>query len=139
MELKDKAVLVTGGGSGIGLGIAEALAREGCRVAITGRNQQRLIDAAEKVSGTFCAKHPSGLSGKRFLTPFPPIGNSSNRLPPILPPKNVRCPAALKIEAIIAAVVDLPLLPVTPTIGAGQFSMNSSSSEQSLAADCRAT
>ncbi len=25
----------------------------------------------EKVSGTFCAKHPSGRSGKRFLTPFP--------------------------------------------------------------------
>jgi len=26
---------------------------------------------AEKVSGTFCAKHPSGRSGKRYLTPFP--------------------------------------------------------------------
>ncbi|MBU4272161.1 MAG: phosphate ABC transporter ATP-binding protein [Planctomycetes bacterium] len=26
----------------------------------------------EKVSGTFCAKHPAGRSGKRFLTPFPP-------------------------------------------------------------------
>ena len=26
---------------------------------------------AEKGSGTFCAQHPSGLSGKRFLTPFP--------------------------------------------------------------------
>ncbi|MBU4399184.1 MAG: DNA polymerase III subunit delta [Planctomycetes bacterium] len=25
---------------------------------------------AKKVSGTFCAKHPSGRSGKRFLTPF---------------------------------------------------------------------
>jgi len=46
VELEDKAVLVTGGGSGIGLGIAEALAREGCRVAITGRNGRRLQDAA---------------------------------------------------------------------------------------------
>ncbi len=27
--------------------------------------------AGEKVSGTFCAKHPEGRSGKRFLTPFP--------------------------------------------------------------------
>jgi len=27
----------------------------------------------EKVSGTFCAKHPSGLSGKRYLTPFPAL------------------------------------------------------------------
>lgn len=46
MELSNKTALVTGGGSGIGLGIAVALAREGCRVAITGRNQQRLLDAA---------------------------------------------------------------------------------------------
>jgi NAD(P)-dependent dehydrogenase (short-subunit alcohol dehydrogenase family) len=46
MELSDKAALVTGGGSGIGLGVAVALAREGCRVAITGRNHQRLLDAA---------------------------------------------------------------------------------------------
>ena len=46
MELNNKTVLVTGGGSGIGLGIARALAGEGCRVAITGRNQQRLLDAA---------------------------------------------------------------------------------------------
>ena len=38
----------------------------------------------------------------------------------------------------MAAVVDLPLLPVTPMIGAGQFSMNSSISVQSRAPDCRA-
>ncbi len=30
--------------------------------------------AAKKGSGTFCAKHPSGRSGKRSLTPFPPPG-----------------------------------------------------------------
>jgi NAD(P)-dependent dehydrogenase (short-subunit alcohol dehydrogenase family) len=46
MQLNSKTALVTGGGSGIGLGIAVALAREGCRVAITGRNAQRLLDAA---------------------------------------------------------------------------------------------
>ena len=50
MDLKDKNALITGGGSGIGLGIAAALANEGCRVAITGRNEQRLRDAAESVS-----------------------------------------------------------------------------------------
>ena len=26
----------------------------------------------KKVSGTFCAEHPEGRSGKRFLTPFSP-------------------------------------------------------------------
>ena len=46
MDLKNKNALVTGGGSGIGLGIARAFAREGCRVAITGRNEERLRDAA---------------------------------------------------------------------------------------------
>jgi NAD(P)-dependent dehydrogenase (short-subunit alcohol dehydrogenase family) len=51
MELKDKAVLVTGGGGGIGLGIALALAHEGCRVAITGRNEQKLRAAAAQFDG----------------------------------------------------------------------------------------
>ena len=31
-----------------------------------------LRGAVETVSGTVCAKHPEGGSGKRFLTPFPP-------------------------------------------------------------------
>jgi len=49
--LKDKTVLVTGGGSGIGLGIAEALAREGCRVAISGRTESKLREAAARLDG----------------------------------------------------------------------------------------
>ena len=28
------------------------------------------MNARKKVSGTFCAKHPPGRFGKRFLTPF---------------------------------------------------------------------
>ncbi len=51
MELKNKAVLVTGGGSGIGLAIAEALAAEGSRVAITGRGAERLQKAATPKGG----------------------------------------------------------------------------------------
>jgi NADP-dependent 3-hydroxy acid dehydrogenase YdfG len=46
MQLNDKSALVTGGGSGIGLGIAQALDREGCRVAIVGRDEAKLRVAA---------------------------------------------------------------------------------------------
>jgi len=51
MDLHNKSVLVTGGGSGIGLGIALALAREGCRVAICGRDEARLTLAAAAYAG----------------------------------------------------------------------------------------
>ena len=52
MELEGKTVLVTGGGSGIGLGIAEALAEEGCRVVITGRDEKKLRTASESYPGS---------------------------------------------------------------------------------------
>ncbi len=51
MEIRGKRVLVTGGGSGIGLGIVRALAAEGCRVAICGRNRERLEQAAAAWQG----------------------------------------------------------------------------------------
>ena len=51
MELTDKVALVTGGASGIGLGVALALAREGCRVVIADRNRQRLEEAAKEFAG----------------------------------------------------------------------------------------
>ncbi len=46
MNLKNATALVTGGSSGIGQGIAEALVAAGARVAITGRNKDRLEAAA---------------------------------------------------------------------------------------------
>lgn len=51
MDLKNETALVTGGGSGVGFGIAKALAREGCRVAIAGRNADKLRAAATGFSG----------------------------------------------------------------------------------------
>jgi NADP-dependent 3-hydroxy acid dehydrogenase YdfG len=50
-SLQGKTALITGGGSGIGLGCALALAREGCRVAIVGRRADVLKDAATMWSG----------------------------------------------------------------------------------------
>ena len=51
MELKDKRVVVTGGGTGIGRGVALAFAAEGSRVVICGRREEPLQDTASAHSG----------------------------------------------------------------------------------------
>lgn len=48
-DLTDHVAVVTGGGSGIGLGMAEGLARAGATVAILGRTASRLEIAAEQL------------------------------------------------------------------------------------------
>ena len=48
MRLRGKNAVVTGGGTGIGLGIAHALAGEGCRVLIAGRREEVVREAAEQ-------------------------------------------------------------------------------------------
>src|SRR5262245_44253914 len=45
-KLAGKRVLITGGGSGIGLATARLCLDEGAHVAITGRNEARLREAA---------------------------------------------------------------------------------------------
>lgn len=55
--LQNKSVLVTGGGSGIGLAVARGFLQAGARVAITGRDEAKLRTAAESLNG-----------GERLLT-----------------------------------------------------------------------
>ncbi|MCL2536631.1 MAG: SDR family oxidoreductase [Nocardiaceae bacterium] len=52
-----RSILVTGGGSGIGLGIAQTLVDEGAHVTICGRSADKLSVAAEKItaSGAFAS------------------------------------------------------------------------------------
>lgn len=49
MDLRNAAALITGGSSGIGRAIAQTLASSGARVAITGRDQPRLNQAAQSL------------------------------------------------------------------------------------------
>ncbi|HEX6226959.1 MAG TPA: SDR family oxidoreductase [Chryseolinea sp.] len=50
-SIKNKIVLITGGSKGIGFGIAEALIREGAKVAVTSRSQKAADEAASRLNG----------------------------------------------------------------------------------------
>jgi 3-oxoacyl-[acyl-carrier protein] reductase len=60
VELSGKVALVTGASRGIGYGIAEALVARGDRVCITGRNEDALKEAVEKLG----ADRAIGVAGK---------------------------------------------------------------------------
>ena len=51
MNISNKTILVTGGGSGIGLATAQLLIEKGNRLIITGRNEARLQQAVAQLPG----------------------------------------------------------------------------------------
>lgn len=51
LGITGRTALVTGASRGLGLGIAQVLAREGVRVALSSRSQERLEEAAAQVEG----------------------------------------------------------------------------------------
>lgn len=48
-KFKDKVVIITGGGSGLGFGIAKAFAKEEANIVITGRHEEKLNAAKESL------------------------------------------------------------------------------------------
>jgi NAD(P)-dependent dehydrogenase (short-subunit alcohol dehydrogenase family) len=50
MRLENKVALITGGGSGIGEAAAVAFAREGARVAILGRTEEKLEETVRRIT-----------------------------------------------------------------------------------------
>lgn len=65
-KLDAKVAIITGGGQGIGLGIARAFAKEGASILITGRNADKLTNAAKELEGLGAkADYIVGTAGKR--------------------------------------------------------------------------
>ena len=50
-DLQGRVVIVTGGSSGLGEGLAKALAGAGARVAVVARRRERLVALAEQIDG----------------------------------------------------------------------------------------
>ncbi len=53
-NLAGKTALITGGGTGIGLGIANKLVKAGARIVITGRTEKVLQDAKDQLGNQCC-------------------------------------------------------------------------------------
>lgn len=51
MRLKNKTAIITGGGTGIGLGCARLFRQEGAKIAVFGRRKDRLEQAAAEIGG----------------------------------------------------------------------------------------
>lgn len=55
-KLYNNVTIITGGGKGIGFGLASAFAQEGSNIVITGRNEGRLLDAKGRLEEKYGVK-----------------------------------------------------------------------------------
>src|SRR5258707_12028714 len=77
-DLRGKTAIVTGGNSGIGLGMAEALAQAGAAVGIWGTNEEKnrtplaRLHAIGGEGGALCPRRHDEAPGGPALSPTPP-------------------------------------------------------------------
>jgi NAD(P)-dependent dehydrogenase (short-subunit alcohol dehydrogenase family) len=73
LGLKDKVAAITGGSIGIGLAVAEGLAQEGVHLALCARDENRVVEAAERLAGKYGVKAigvPADVSKAEDITRF---------------------------------------------------------------------
>jgi NAD(P)-dependent dehydrogenase (short-subunit alcohol dehydrogenase family) len=83
LQLTGKLALVTGSTAGIGLAIAQALAREGARVIVNGRTEARVAEAARTIDGaveTLAADLSDAAEARRVVERFPHLDILVNNL-----------------------------------------------------------
>src|SRR6476620_6711051 len=71
LQLKGRTALVTGASKGIGLGVAEILAQEGCNLHLVARSEEGLEAARKKITGSTGVKvtcHPLDLGVSENVT-----------------------------------------------------------------------
>ena len=94
-DLSGKVALVTGGNGGIGLGMAEAIAKAGANVAIWGTNEDKNAAAGEK----------------RDCSPTASKQKHSYATSPIAPPSMPRWKRPSSVLAVSTAASPMPALP----------------------------
>ena len=73
LKLSGKVAVILAGSAGIGRGIAEVLAQEGCDIAICSRSKERLLATADLLRnkyGSVVFSHPVDVSNARELDKF---------------------------------------------------------------------
>jgi 3-oxoacyl-[acyl-carrier protein] reductase len=56
LELKDKVAVITGGSVGIGLAVAQGLAKEGVHLVLCARDEERVVEAAREITSGYGVK-----------------------------------------------------------------------------------
>ncbi|HEY4061003.1 MAG TPA: SDR family oxidoreductase [Puia sp.] len=80
LKLKNKVAVITGGNSGIGLGVAKLFAQEGAKVTITGRNESTIRDAVKEIGNGALGLVSNVADTKSFEPLFEKVNNTFGKI-----------------------------------------------------------